>query len=80
MTGYRSACQRPFVKAYVLFDGTMVLCNCDWQRQVVVGNVREQTLEQLWHGEVLTEIRRQHAMGCVPGKSICGTCDYPDLI
>lgn len=76
----RSACQRPFVKAYVLFDGTMVLCNCDWKRRVVLGNVRLHSLQELWHGPVLAEIRRQHAEGDVPAQSLCGTCDYPDLI
>jgi len=76
----RRPCQRPFVKAYVLFDGTMVLCNCDWQRTTVIGKVGEQTLEELWRSPILDKIRTQHATGCVPPDSTCGGCDYPGLI
>ncbi|MEE9127911.1 MAG: radical SAM/SPASM domain-containing protein [Planctomycetota bacterium] len=72
-------CQRPFVKAYVLFDGTMLLCNCDWQRTTVIGSVAETTLEELWHGPVLDTIRRNHLVG-LPADSLCAKCDYPYLI
>jgi MoaA/NifB/PqqE/SkfB family radical SAM enzyme len=73
-------CQRPFVKAYVLFDGTMILCNCDWQRTTVIGNLGEQTLEELWRSPVLDTIRRQHAARELPTDSLCAKCDYPYLI
>lgn len=78
--GPRHACQRPFVKAYVLFDGSLVLCNCDWARRVVVGSLHESTLEELWLGPVLTRIRRQHALQQIPRGSLCAACDYPVLI
>jgi len=74
----RKPCQRPFVKAYVLFDGTMVLCNCDWQRTTIIGNVAETTLEELWRSPSLTSIRRNHLVG-LPADSLCAKCDYPYL-
>ena len=73
-------CQRPFVKAYVLFDGTVVLCNCDWQRTTVIGKIGEQTLEELWHSPILKAIQRQHADRQLPPDSLCAKCDYPYLI
>lgn len=75
----RKPCQRPFVKAYVLFDGTMLLCNCDWQRTTVIGNVAETSLEELWNGPLLASIRRNHLVG-LPADSLCAKCDYPYLI
>ncbi len=71
------ACQRPFVKAYVLYNGDVVLCNCDWERTTIVGNLRERPLADIWRGEKLTTIRGWHLDAAPPEKSICGRCDYP---
>ncbi|MFO0982645.1 MAG: SPASM domain-containing protein [Planctomycetota bacterium] len=73
------ACQRPFVKAYILYNGDLVLCNCDWQRTTIIGNVMEHTLEQLWLSPRLMEIRRHHLAGRLPADSLCAKCDYPYL-
>jgi sulfatase maturation enzyme AslB (radical SAM superfamily) len=73
------ACQRPFVKAYVLFNGDMVLCNCDWRRTTIFGNVMDRTLEQMWHGAQLTAIRAAHVARSFPRDLPCATCDYPYL-
>ncbi len=73
-------CQRPFVKAYVLWNGDMVLCNCDWRRTTIFGNVMQTTLEQMWRGAALDEIRKHHLRGTFPAGSPCASCDYPSLI
>jgi len=70
------ACQRPFVKAYVLYNGDMVLCNCDWERSVVLGNARATPLAELWRGARLAEIRAWHLAGELPAGSLCASCDY----
>lgn len=76
----RSVCQRPFVKGYVLFDGSMVLCNCDWRRSTIFGNVRDTTLAAMWQGAALDEVRRNHLLGTFPAGSPCARCDYPQTI
>lgn len=76
----RLPCQRPFVKAYVLFDGDMVLCNCDWRRTTIVGNVHRRSLSDLWRDEVLRRVRRAHLTGRFAPQSPCARCDYPRWI
>lgn len=76
----RTVCQRPFVKAYVLYNGDLVLCNCDWRRSVVFGNVMDTTLAAMWQGPGLMAVRRQHLLGEFPPASPCARCDYPYLI
>ena len=76
----RSICQRPFVKAYVLYNGDMVLCNCDWDRRVVIGNVTETPLHELWRDRALDQIRAHHLRGDLPAGSLCAGCDYPALL
>jgi MoaA/NifB/PqqE/SkfB family radical SAM enzyme len=78
--GQGSLCQRPFVKAYVLYNGDMVLCNCDWMRTTIIGNIASRTLEELWQGPEMTAIRRSHLEGTLPDRLPCGDCDYPYLI
>jgi MoaA/NifB/PqqE/SkfB family radical SAM enzyme len=73
------ACQRPFVKTYVLYNGDVVLCNCDWERTTVLGNVHASTLAELWRGPGLDEIREWHVRGELPAGSLCARCDYPYL-
>jgi radical SAM protein with 4Fe4S-binding SPASM domain len=75
----RVACQRPFVKAYVLYNGDMVLCNCDWERTTIIGNLAEEPLERLWHAASLQAIREAHRSGQLVKDSICASCDYPWL-
>jgi len=74
-----AACQRPFVKAYVLYNGDMVLCNCDWMRTTIIGNVMQDSIENLWRSQLLMEIRRHHIRGRFPDGSLCARCDYPYL-
>ncbi len=79
-TARPSPCQRPFVKAYVLYNGDMVLCNCDWKRTTIIGNVNESTVADLWNGPILDRIRGQHIRRSYPPGSICANCDYPHLL
>lgn len=73
------ACQRPFVKAYVLYNGDVVLCNCDWRRTTVFGNVAQRPLADLWRDAWLMEVRRQHLRAALAPDSICARCDYVRL-
>jgi len=79
-SGSMTVCQRPFVKAYVLYNGDMVLCNCDWMRTTIIGNIESNTLEELWSSEKMMEVRRAHLRGAFPKDLPCGACDYPYLV
>jgi len=72
-------CQRPFVKGYVLYNGDVVLCNCDWMRTTSLGNVMQDSLENIWRSHQLDEIRRHHLRRSFPPDSLCARCDYPYL-
>lgn len=44
------ACARPFAKAYVRWDGAVVACCEDWRYRVVLGDLREASLAEIWTG------------------------------
>lgn len=78
-----SLCQRPFVKLYILADGRCVLCNVDWHKSEVLGQVGpgpEGRIAAIWGGARyralrLGQLRRRFAEG-----HICARCDYPSLV
>jgi radical SAM protein with 4Fe4S-binding SPASM domain len=66
--------------AYILYNGDVIPCCADWSRTVVLGNVKEMTLKEIWHGEKLNAIRNNfltenHAL--LPG--ICRSCKVTRL-
>ena len=71
----RLGCKRPSQDAIVVYNGDVLLCCVDWWRTVCLGNLREQTLEEIWNSEKATKIRLAHATGnaeALPG--ICRDC------
>ena len=50
-------CPAPFATTDILHDGSILLCAHDWGRKEVLGNVREQSIAQIWNGERMREIR-----------------------
>jgi len=65
-------CSRLLKAAYITFDGDMVLCCADYYRAVVLGNVRERSIFDVWNSERATEIRRDFLRG--RPNPLCAAC------
>lgn len=68
-------CGRPFEQLFVNFHGQAVLCCQDWRFQVVVGDVRSQSLEEIWWGEPLRRYR-EHLWRAERDLPLCSSCDF----
>lgn len=71
----RGDCIRPSREMCILFNGEVVLCCVDWYRTVVLGNVGEQSVQEIWHSPRLQEVRealRENCPNCKP--DICVNC------
>ncbi len=71
----RFPCYRPWLTVTVLWDGRVSLCCADFDASVVVGDVREQAIAEIWNGERFRDIRRDHLEH--GGPAICENCDLP---
>ena len=69
-----SSCTRLFKQAYIKFNGDVVLCCTDYEARVVLGNVREKTLREVWNGQPATSIRSQFLHGRIGEMPLCGAC------
>ncbi|MFQ5704926.1 MAG: radical SAM/SPASM domain-containing protein [Gemmatimonadales bacterium] len=54
---FATHCVIPFWRAWILWNGDMVLCCVDWERQHVFGNIHENTIREIWNGEAYRAYR-----------------------
>ncbi len=57
--GSYGRCDRPLNQAVILADGSMVLCRRDWNREAIIGNVKESSIEQLWKSSKMMEYQKK---------------------
>jgi len=73
----RTRCREPWRSGpVVLQDGRVTVCCVDHDGDLAVGDVREQSLKEIWNGPGMQAIRKAHVSGDLP--SICAKCtEYP---
>ncbi|GAB7023756.1 radical SAM/SPASM domain-containing protein [Salidesulfovibrio brasiliensis] len=61
-------------QAYVLYNGDMIICCHDWRRTVVLGNVGEQSIKEIWNSKHFKDIIREYQAGDFSNCEVCRTC------
>ena len=69
----RSRCLFPFYALVVLSDGRVTACPQDFDARLVVGDLNEMTLAEVWHGGRLREFRRRSRRDLAV-QAPCATC------
>ncbi len=65
-------CHYPFYKMFVDWNADVLFCSNDWGREIVVGNLLEHCVPQVWLGEPLNAIRRRLMVGDRSHKPCAG--------
>lgn len=68
-------CTRLFKQAYILFNGDLVLCCTDYTRKMVLGNIRNSTLHDVWNSPKARTVRRLYSEGRLDQIPLCGGCE-----
>lgn len=73
-------CHRPFQQMIINADGKIALCCEDMYAQCNIGSIFDNTVEELWTGEVLTNYRK-HLMSSKRRKDLffCNDCTAPGI-
>ena len=61
---------------HILSDGDVVLCCMDWQKEVVLGNVKKHSIYEIWNSErynYVREIIKGHKK--MPDNFLCSRCE-----
>lgn len=70
---YATWCTIPFWRAWILWNGDMVLCCVDWERRHVFGNVREASIGEIWNSEGYRRYRDRMRNNDFAG-TLCENC------
>jgi radical SAM protein with 4Fe4S-binding SPASM domain len=68
-------CLRPLKEIVIGYDGTVPLCCADGLWRVVMGNVKETGLKDIWFSDFFKSIRKSLAEGNRNCTKICKVCD-----
>lgn len=55
-------------------DGLVSSCFVDWGRKLIIGDVREQSMLEIWNSDKMNELRLQHLEGKRRQNPVCGSC------
>jgi radical SAM protein with 4Fe4S-binding SPASM domain len=73
-------CEYPWTSLTVMADGSVVPCTQDYNVEMVLGNVLEQSLEEIWNGPAYADLRRWHVEGGFPAGHKCAErCDQKKI-
>lgn len=79
-------CTIPFYIMVINWDGTVDACSCDWRRNLIMGNVVQENLFDIWNGKRLHNFRkiqldgnRKKCLACSDCKSILYQLDDIDV-
>lgn len=70
--GKKYFCSEPWGQVSIYSDGTVVPCCATFGRNINVGNIKNETLKEIWNGELMQEIRTSF-INNTPSKA-CLSC------
>ncbi len=70
----RHICSAPFNDVVVLWNGDVVLCCYDFNGENIIGNLREQKLNEIWIGHKAEHIRSLFVSGDTDRLVLCKKC------
>lgn len=72
----RYPCYQLWETVTVNSDGLASACCMDWRQQLIIGDAKNETIEEIWHGEKLKYLREMHIAGNENELPICDSCNY----
>lgn len=69
------ACPQIWQRLMVCWDGEVRMCCGDWYGEYVLGNVKNETLHDIWLGKKLQAARKIHQEGKFGAISVCAKCE-----
>jgi radical SAM protein with 4Fe4S-binding SPASM domain len=72
----RYACHFLWYYPAINWDGRVFFCCAACDADAVIGDLRESSLSDIWHGERLAEVRRAHLEGRFDKIAPCSKCSY----
>ena len=72
--GIRKKCFYPFYQIMIDYDGAVLLCNHDWHKKLVLDNINEKSILEIWDNEIYKKTRN-NLSNALRIDSPCKECD-----
>jgi radical SAM protein with 4Fe4S-binding SPASM domain len=72
--GLTDTCPYIFYGYSVNADGLVSSCFLDWGRKLIIGDVRRESMKEIWNSSRMNALRLQHLEGRRREHSVCGKC------
>jgi radical SAM protein with 4Fe4S-binding SPASM domain len=69
-----NTCPYIFYSISINSDGSASLCFLDWARKLLIGDVRKQSLKEIWEGDALFQYQIEHLRGKRKENLVCKQC------
>lgn len=72
---WKPPCNQLWIGLSILWDGRVAMC-CDdtAEARIIIGDLKHQTIEDVWQGEILKNLRKEHLEGKQNDISVCKDC------
>lgn len=70
-------CPYPFYSLIINPDGEVTACCADWRRKLVLGDLKEQSMQEIWNGERLRTFWADMLSGGKDRYEMCRKCELP---
>lgn len=74
---YKAICPFTFMYLHFNCDGTTSPCTLDWPRKVIIGDVKRQSVKEIWEGDPLRQLRIAMLKGSRSKINFCNNCSAP---
>lgn len=71
---FKRNCDLFLKQAYIVENGDMILCCHDWKQTVVLGNVAETSIKEVWNSKNFTDRIYEYYSGNFENIKLCRTC------
>jgi radical SAM protein with 4Fe4S-binding SPASM domain len=72
----KAFCEYPFTSLSIMSDGNVVPCTQDYNSEMIMGNIHQETLEEIWNEKKYRQFREYHITGKFPENFKCNErCD-----
>lgn len=72
----KDVCTYIFYSVVINSDGSVSACCPDWSQSLVIGDLKRQSLKEIWHSEALHALRTQHLQGRRCDNATCKNCGH----
>jgi len=69
-------CQYPWERIVIAYNGATQCCTGWNANDIILGNIKDLSISQMWHSEMMNDIRKKHALGQRMKLNSCANCRH----